>query len=125
MIREFAVISILDGWYMEVVIANVAVWLVLVLVVWEVWQFSTIRPLAPRTVDQVLDMLLLPLNYGMFCALCVRMLKLQHSDENQEMVTAVIDSADIWESWALWSVLQLFILVVENGTKTHAQRQND
>ena len=52
----------------------------------------------------------LPLSYAMFCALCVRIVELQNTSDNQEMVTAAIDSADLWVSWALWSILELFVL---------------
>ncbi|OLQ03503.1 hypothetical protein AK812_SmicGene13568 [Symbiodinium microadriaticum] len=47
----------------------------------------------------------------------VRILKLENTDQNRTIVSAMIDSADIWEpraqsmlevSWALWSVLKLF-----------------
>jgi len=126
MVREFAVISLFkEGWTWEVIVADAAIWLTLLLVAWEVWRFSEIRPRSPKTVDQVLDMIVLPLNYGMFCAVCVRILKLQHTEENEEMVAAVIDSADIWESWALWSVLELFVLVVENAAKRDPRRVAD
>jgi hypothetical protein len=117
MIREYQVISLLNGWQMKVIISYVAIMLTMLMVLWEVWRFSRVRAIAPKTIDQVLDMLILPLNYGMFCSLCVRILVLQDSKENRHMVTAVIDSADIWESWALWSVLELFVLVTEISAK--------
>ena len=43
-----------------------------------------------------------------------------NTKENHEMVMATVDSADIWESWALWSVLQLFVTVVDYKSKLQA-----
>eukprot|EP00439_Symbiodinium_sp_Y106_P021733 s2781_g2.t1 len=125
MVREIIVIQMLNGWYWEVCAANLAMWIVITLIVRQVWLFSRVRNKSPRAVDQILDMLLLPINYGFLCALCVRILKLENTDQNRTIVSAMIDSADIWESWALWSVLKLFVKIVEHASQRVVSREND
>lgn len=119
--REFMVVSINNGWYVECAIAYLCMAAVVFFTAQQVWKYSKVRNLTPDAVtaiDQVLDMLLLPINYGFLCALCVRSLKMfPNEPRNTAMVIAVVDSADIWESWALWSVLQLFIRVVDLSAK--------
>lgn len=125
MCREVMVISMLDGWYLEVITANVAMWLVIMLTARQVWLFSHVRHQAPKAIDQVLDMLLLPINYGFLCALCVRILKLENTTQNRMIVLAMIDSADIWESWALWSVLKLFVRIVETASDKVVKKEQE
>ncbi|CAE7267979.1 unnamed protein product, partial [Symbiodinium necroappetens] len=55
----------------------------------------------------------------------VRILKLENTDQNRTIVSAMIDSADIWESWALWSVLKLFVKIVEHASQRVVSREND
>ncbi|CAK8998613.1 unnamed protein product [Durusdinium trenchii] len=124
-IREIFVIETLDGWYWEVCAANIAMWMVVLLTARQIWQFSKVRERSPKAVDQILDMLLLPINYGFLCALCVRILKLENTGQNRTIVSAMIDSADIWEAWALWSVLRLFVRVVDKGSERTVEREND
>jgi len=120
MVREYHVISSIDGWCWEVFTAHAATWLVIVMTVRHVWRFSAFRQKSPIAVDQVIDILMLPLNYGFICALCVRILRLQHTNQNQSMTSAMIHSADIWESWALWSVLTLFTRMVDHYARREA-----
>eukprot|EP00434_Breviolum_minutum_P033393 symbB.v1.2.029546.t1/scaffold3246.1/size60379/2 len=120
-VREIFVIQTLDGWYWEVCAANLAMWMV----ARQIWQFSKVRAQSPKAVDQILDMLLLPINYGFLCALCVRILKLENTGQNRTIVSAMIDSADIWEAWALWSVLRLFVRIVDKGSERMVEREND
>lgn len=124
-VREIFVIQTLDGWYWEVCAANIAMWMVLLLTARQIWQFSKVREKSPKAVDQILDMLLLPINYGFLCALCVRILKLENTGQNRTIVSAMIDSADIWEAWALWSVLRLFVRIVDKGSNRMVEREND
>jgi len=121
MAREFTVITMLDGWYIEVIIANAAMWLVILLIGRQIWNFSYVWHARPTDIDAVLDMLLLPMNYGFLCALCVRILKLEDTSQNRMIALAMIDSADIWESWALWSVLQLFVKIVDHASHRHVR----
>eukprot|EP00928_Gymnodinium_smaydae_P095881 TRINITY_DN8344_c0_g2_i4.p1 TRINITY_DN8344_c0_g2~~TRINITY_DN8344_c0_g2_i4.p1 ORF type:complete len:871 (+),score=119.50 TRINITY_DN8344_c0_g2_i4:21-2633(+) len=115
LVREHLLITQLNGWSKEVTSAHVATWLTLAVVSREVWNFSKVRRGSERqkvAVDGLLDMLLLPVNIAFFCALCVRVLKLQPDSHIRSMVAVVIESPDIYESFALWSVLQLFVKVV-------------
>jgi len=64
-------------------------------------------------------------NYGFFCSLCVRILVLQSDHQNRSLVSALMESADIWEAWALWSVLELFVRVVDTNASRDARRAND
>lgn len=127
LLREMFVISVLDGWHWQVITAQAAMWLTLLLVLGECWRFSQVRETGrnSQAVDQVLDMLLLPVNYGFFCGLCVRILRLQRDHQNRGMVSAAIESADIWEAWALWSVLELFVRVVEAASSRDPRRVHD
>lgn len=113
MVREAMVVSMLDGWYIDVLMANIAIWVVIILTAKQVWQFSYYRQEAKKAIDQILDILLLPINYGFICCLCVRTLRLQSTEQNQSMSQAMLHTADIWESWALWSVLKLFARIVD------------
>ncbi|CAJ1394087.1 unnamed protein product [Effrenium voratum] len=121
-VREMFVIQMLDGWYWEVCAANIAMWMVVVFTARQIWQFAKVRAQSPKAVDQILDMLLLPINYGFLCALCVRVLKLENTEQNRMIVSAVIDSADIWEAWALWSVLKLFVKIVDSASAKVVER---
>lgn len=111
----------------EVIAAHTSMWLALLLVCSECWRYSTVRDSkrSAEAIDQVLDMVLLPVNYGFFCSLCVRILKLQGNHQAREMVNALLESADIWEAWALWSVLGLFVRVVEFNASQDANRRHD
>lgn len=125
--REFVIISQLDGWDVQMAVAHGSIWFCVLIVLWECWRFSKVR-ISLRTaaaVDEVLDMVLLPVNYGFVCSLCVRILKLQPDHQNRTLVSAVMESADIWEAWALWSVLELFVRVVEVTSSRDKRRQGD
>merc|ERR1712087_804460 len=100
--REIIVINSKDGWYWEGIVANMSMWLVMVMTSRQIWLFSKSRYMSPQKIDQILDMLMLPINYGFLCCLCVRILMLENTKTNKMIVLAMIDSADIWESWALW-----------------------
>ncbi|CAE7396233.1 unnamed protein product, partial [Symbiodinium microadriaticum] len=52
MVREIIVIQMLNGWYWEVCAANLAMWIVITLIVRQVWLFSRVRNKSPRAVDQ-------------------------------------------------------------------------
>jgi hypothetical protein len=70
-------------------------------------------------------MILLPINYGFFCAICVRVLVLQPGVESTNMVASVLSTAEIWEAWALWSVLALFVLVADTAARRDERRRDD
>ncbi|CAE8643485.1 unnamed protein product [Polarella glacialis] len=126
--REVLLISKLDGWCLEVSLAQLAIWLTLLIVVLEVWNFSKVRGSSEKqkvAVDSLFDMLLLPVNIGFFCTLCVRILKLQPSSHVRTMVAVVIESPDIYEALALWSVLELFVKVVDAEAGKDPQRDAD
>jgi len=123
--REFLVISSLRGWRYEVTLAHVASWITILLASREVWEFSKVRCGSVKqkvAVDGLLDMLLLPVNISFFCGVCVRVLKLQPASHMRTMVAVVIESPDIYEAFALWSVLELFVKVVDAET---ANRDED
>lgn len=123
--REWMVISSLDGWFLEVTLAQLAVWLTLALVALEVWNFSKVRCGSEQrkiAVDGLLDMLLLPVNIAFFCSLSVRILCLQPGPDSVDLVMAIIESPDIYEAFALWSVLELFVKVVEGQAGRMQQR---
>lgn len=126
MVREFIVICRHNGWgKKEVFVSHISIWAVIGLTVRQVWLFSYVRNKSHTAVDQVLDILLLPMNYGLLCALSVRLLAFE-TPENKEqrgmMALALIDSADIWESWALWSVLKLFVRIVDSESVKDVHR---
>eukprot|EP00429_Kryptoperidinium_foliaceum_P009357 CAMPEP_0176006266 /NCGR_PEP_ID=MMETSP0120_2-20121206/2633_1 /TAXON_ID=160619 /ORGANISM="Kryptoperidinium foliaceum, Strain CCMP 1326" /LENGTH=464 /DNA_ID=CAMNT_0017338999 /DNA_START=59 /DNA_END=1452 /DNA_ORIENTATION=- len=125
MVREYMVVTMLNGWYIDVVVAHIATWLVIALTAKQVWAFSYVRHKALKAVDQILDILLLPMNYGFICTLCVRILRLQDVEQNRSMAMALLHSADIWESWALWSVLQLFTRIVDHDSQEEARRAQE
>ncbi|CAJ1350590.1 unnamed protein product, partial [Effrenium voratum] len=115
-VREFLLISQLRAWTWELVFVNAAVWLTIAIVTREVWCFSMVREGPEQrkvAVDGLLDMLLLPVNIIFFCAVCVRVLKLQPDTQMGRMVPVIIESGDIYEAFALWSVLVLFVKVVQ------------
>jgi len=114
--REMLVINSLGGWQPELVFVQATTWLTVLIVSREVWDFSKVRCGSEKqivAVDGLLDMLLLPMNIVFFCAVCVRALKLQPTSHLAMMVPVVIESPDIYESFALWSVLELFVKVVQ------------
>jgi len=118
-VREYCVISDLDGWCVEVAMVHIATWLTIFLVSSEVWSFSKVRygsETQKIAVDGLLDMLLLPVNISFFCAVCVRVLKLQPESQLRTIVSVVIESPDIYEAFALWSVLEFFVRVVQAET---------
>lgn len=120
--REFCLIHQLNGWYPQVMAAHIATWVTILLVSREVWNFSKERRGSERRIvalDCLLDMLLLPVNIVFFCSLCVRVLKLQKNSTMESMVSLVIDCPEIYEAFALWSVLELFVKVA------HAQLKKD
>ena len=105
-----------QAWCWWLVIPHVAMWVCVASVARALTMYSGIRHLAPAAVDQVLDMLLLPINYGFLMLQTVRYLIVNPSLDLW-VVEATINTADIWESWALWSVLALFISL----TQDHAE----
>jgi len=120
MYREFLVISLLDGWVPFVLAAHISCWLTILFVTKELWLFSKRRSSTKLTeaVDGVLDMLLLPIHIAFYTEICVRILRLQPESQSRTMVSAVMESADIWEAFALWSVLDLFARVVDRQFET-------
>eukprot|EP00930_Biecheleria_cincta_P020225 TRINITY_DN15257_c0_g1_i1.p1 TRINITY_DN15257_c0_g1~~TRINITY_DN15257_c0_g1_i1.p1 ORF type:complete len:1049 (+),score=136.23 TRINITY_DN15257_c0_g1_i1:3-3149(+) len=115
-VREFMAVSHLNGWHWELVLVHAATWCTVLVVSKEVWNYSKVRhggEETKRSLDGLLDMLLLPLNIVFFCSLCVRVLKLQPASQLRSMVAVIVDSADIYEAFALWSVLRLFVKVAE------------
>lgn len=123
MVRELVVVWELSGEQMprlEITVAVVSCWLTLIFITSEVSSFSARRDSAPGAIDRVLDMVLLPLSYGFLCAVAVRVEVLQSGLGNHAMASATIECADIWEAWALWSVLQLFVEVVDARAKKMA-----
>eukprot|EP00931_Biecheleriopsis_adriatica_P006869 TRINITY_DN108212_c0_g1_i1.p1 TRINITY_DN108212_c0_g1~~TRINITY_DN108212_c0_g1_i1.p1 ORF type:complete len:1053 (-),score=116.33 TRINITY_DN108212_c0_g1_i1:58-3174(-) len=115
-VREFLLISSLQGWRWETAFVHFATWFTIFVVAREVWRFSQVRTGPEKqkiAVDGLLDMLLLPVNIVFFCAVCVRVLVLQSESHIRSMVSVVMESGDIYESFALWSVLVLFVKVVE------------
>jgi len=128
MAREVLLISALHGWCLEVALAQFAIWLTIILVTCEVWNFSKLRHGSVRrkvAIDGLLDMLLLPVDIGFFCALCVRVLKLDSDSAMGKMVSTVIESSDIYEAFALWSVLELFVKVVHAETTKDPHQDAD
>ncbi|CAE7023517.1 CSMD3 [Symbiodinium sp. CCMP2456] len=113
--REALVVSALS-WNWELLFVHSATWLTLAIVTREVWLFSGVREGSEKrkvAVDGLLDMLLLPVNIIFFCAVCIRVLKLQPDTQMGKMVPVIIESGDIYEAFALWSVLVLFVKVVQ------------
>lgn len=122
MTREYLIIDRAHGWNNEIIAAHAAIWLTLFIVTVEVWNFSKVRNeniVTKLTVDGLLDMLLLPVNLGFFMQLSVRLLTLSNDHSGMEdsqsgaMISIIIESADIWEALALWSVLDIFVRVVD------------
>lgn len=114
-LRELIVTSSLR-WTWELIFVNSAYWLTLAITIREVWCFSTVRRGSETTkvaVDGLLDMLLLPVNIMFFCDVCVRVLLLQPESQLAGMVPVIIECGDIYEAFALWSVLKLFVQVVQ------------
>lgn len=128
MVREVLLISELNGWCLEVALVQFAIWLTIILVTCEVWNFSKLRHGSVRrkvAIDGLLDMLLLPVDIGFFCAVCVRVLKLASDSDMGRMVSTVIESSEIYEAFALWSVLELFVKVVHAETTKDPQQDAD
>ena len=106
-----------ESWPREVLLSYCALWLTYTVVLVEVCHFSSVRNkdvVTKVTVDGILDMLLLPVNIGFFGHLCVRKLALPSNDEHSlHIISTIMESSEIWEAWALWSVLGLFVTVVD------------
>eukprot|EP00439_Symbiodinium_sp_Y106_P056246 s1914_g7.t2 len=116
--REYQVISVASQgvWPSEVLLSYSALWLTYAVVFVEVCHFSSVRNrdvVTKITVDGLLDMLLLPVNIGFFGHLCVRKLALQSDGHSLHIISTIMESSEIWEAWALWSVLGLFVTVVD------------
>ncbi|CAE7805971.1 SVEP1, partial [Symbiodinium microadriaticum] len=116
--REYQVISVASQgvWPSEVLLSYSALWLTYAVVFVEVCHFSSVRNkdvVTKITVDGLLDMLLLPVNIGFFGHLCVRKLALQLDGHSLHIISTIMESSEIWEAWALWSVLGLFVTVVD------------
>ncbi|CAK0832141.1 unnamed protein product [Prorocentrum cordatum] len=112
------------GWCWEVIVSNAASWIVLLANWAEVRRFALVRNMdvPHKPIDQVMDMLLLPSNYCFFCNLIVRLIRLQSGsrfshEDTQSLAHTVIASAELWEAWALWSVLELFVTVVNSNVR--------
>lgn len=54
MVREHQVVSMLDGWYIDLVVAHIATWLVIALTAKQVWSFSFVRHKAFAAVSRTL-----------------------------------------------------------------------
>lgn len=121
LVREAVVVTAENGWFGIVILSQISNWVVLLSVSRHVWKFAGVRRQAPATVDEILHMIILPANYCFLCALCVRMLKVNSDQRSLDVAMATLGSADIWEAWALWSVLKLFVLYVEPAMKQHSK----
>jgi len=123
LMREVIIITRENVWSTKLIIAQSCAWLVGVITLIELGQVSIIRERAPKAMDQVLDMLLLPMNYAVLSAHSLRLLGTAPKNSIVlDIVNATVDAADVWESWALWSVLALFASVVNHCSTTASRR---
>ncbi|CAK9007064.1 unnamed protein product [Durusdinium trenchii] len=125
--REFQVISAVGTWPFEVKLSFCAICLTYLVVLLEVYNFSSVRSkdvVTKITVDGLLDMILLPVNIGLFGHLCVRKLSLQGQHHSVQVISTIAESSEIWEAWALWSVLGLFVTVVDVESQEDAERRS-
>eukprot|EP00392_Amoebophrya_sp_AT5.2_P006256 g6266.t1 len=81
-IRELLVLQFFEGWTTLLVACHVALGLVMIVTLVELWQLSHLRKYSPRAVDQIMDMVLLPANYGLLMAHTVRILSGQTAAES-------------------------------------------
>jgi hypothetical protein len=113
--REIGVINKDEAWGDAAVFFSiVSVLVVFAVTSLHVWQLSTLdtEPKGSQVaLDEVLDMLIFPLNYSYLAAVGVR--GLQTTDNGASLMMATIESASVWECWALWSMSALLVRVVE------------
>ncbi|CAD7932237.1 unnamed protein product [Amoebophrya sp. A25] len=76
LVREWIIISLLSesGWTILLMASHVAMAFVALVTFAELWQLSHLRKYSPTAIDQILDMVLLPSNYGLLMAHTVRIL---------------------------------------------------
>ncbi|CAD7927939.1 unnamed protein product [Amoebophrya sp. A120] len=195
-VRELLILSLFVGWTRLMIAVHIAMTFVMLVTFVELWQLSHLRKYAPKAIDQIMDMVLLPANYGLLMAHTVRILgqQLEGGQHNVEreflsrffgesydttggqhlggsgstgsttsplqsttmfaaqdsssfynthpassassyfislddpfagerdaarlaVADTTIQTADIWEAWALWSVLTMFTGIVDNLSK--------
>ncbi|CAL1142581.1 unnamed protein product [Cladocopium goreaui] len=112
----------------EVLLSFCSMCITYLVVLLEVCNFSSVRNkdvVTKITVDGLLDMLLLPVNIGFFGHLCVRKLRLQGNAHSTQVISTIVESSEIWEAWALWSVLGigLFVTVVDVESRQDVERR--